>query len=64
MARHPNLSLRSAQIIKRVRVETTDKDLRFFFVELMKHVIERKMTGDRIFNMDETGLAQKSKSKK
>jgi hypothetical protein len=64
MNRHPNLSLRCAQVIKRVRSEATGQDLMIFFTELMKHVIERKVTSDRIFNMDETGFAQKTKSKK
>jgi hypothetical protein len=31
---------------------------------LIQFIIEFKLTSDRIFNMDETGFAQKSKSKK
>ena len=31
---------------------------------MLKHVMERKLTADRVFNMDEIGFAQKSKSKK
>jgi hypothetical protein len=37
MARHPNLSLRVRKLLNVC-----------FFIELIKHVIERKMTGDRI----------------
>ena len=32
--------------------------------ELLKHVLERKLMDNRLFNMDETGFAQKHKSKR
>nr|CCA15902.1 AlNc14C16G1762 [Albugo laibachii Nc14] len=32
--------------------------------QLMKHAIERKLTNDRVFNMDETVFGQKTKSRK
>ncbi len=64
MRRHPLLTLRSAQTIKRVRAEAGEDGLMGFFNQLIQAVIEFKLTGDRIFNMDETGFAQKTKSKK
>jgi hypothetical protein len=64
MQRHPNLCLRGSQVIKRVRAEATDKELRNFFNEFIKHVIEQNATSDRIFNMDETGLVQRTKTRK
>jgi hypothetical protein len=64
LQRHPLLTTRSSQVIKRVRAEATECGLRIFFWELSKHSIERKLTADRIYNMDETGFAQNSKSKK
>jgi len=38
--------------------------LHIFFNEFVKHIVERKLSTDRVFNMDETGFAQKSKCKK
>ena len=65
LRRHPELSLRiSAQVIKRARNEATIEGLRMFFKELLQHTIERKLTPDRLWNMDETGFAQKQKSRK
>ena len=64
MDRHPLLTTRTSQVIKRVRAEATQDGLRVFFWELLKHVLERKISPERIFNMDETGFAQKNKSKK
>ena len=51
-------------MIKRVRAEATEKGLQIFTWELIKHAIGEKMTDDRIFNMDETGFAQKNKTRK
>ncbi len=56
--------MRSAQVIKRVRAEATEDALRSLFWKLLKHIVERKLNSDRIFNMGEMGFAQKSKSKK
>ena len=64
MERHPILSLRSAQMIKRVRNEATEEGLLQFYWEYVKHVVERKLSSDRVFNMDETGFFQTKKSKK
>ena len=35
-----------------------------FFNELLQHTIERRLTPDRLWNMDETGFSQKQKSRK
>ena len=64
LRRHPILTLRTSQILKRVRAETNEEGLHIFFDEVMKHVMERKLTPGPIFNMDETGFAQMSKSNK
>jgi hypothetical protein len=64
MERHPLLTTRTSQVIKRVRAEATEDGLRTFMWEMSKHVLERGLTSDRIFNMDETGFAQKNKAKK
>ncbi|RLN89645.1 hypothetical protein BBJ28_00015757 [Nothophytophthora sp. Chile5] len=40
------------------------ESLREFFIEYMKHVIERNASSDRVFNMDETEFSQKSRQTK
>ena len=55
---------RTSQIIKRVRAEAMEEQLNIFAMELVKHVIKKKLTADRVFNMDKTGFPQKNKSKK
>ena len=47
-----------------MQAEATESGMQILYWELMKHVIERKLTPDRTFNIDETGFAQKSKSKR
>jgi hypothetical protein len=64
LSRYPQLTLRMSQVIKRNRNDTTVEDLHDFFNKLIKVVIEEKLDADRIFNMDETGFAQRSRSKK
>ncbi|RLN80069.1 hypothetical protein BBJ28_00026262 [Nothophytophthora sp. Chile5] len=64
LKRHPDLSLRDSQVIKRARNEVTMESLREVFIEYMKHVIERNASSDRVFNMDETGFSQKSRQTK
>lgn len=61
---HPDLSLRDSQVIKCARNEISMENLRKFFIEYMKHVIERKASPDHIINMDETGFSQKSRQTK
>ncbi|OQR96207.1 hypothetical protein ACHHYP_16594 [Achlya hypogyna] len=62
--RFPHLTLRASQLIKRARAEATQEGLTLLHCELTQHVIERKLSADRIFNMDETGYSQSSKSRK
>ena len=62
--RYPCLSICSAQIIKRVRNEVGLDGIRHLFSEVAQHVIEQKLTSDRMFNMDESGFNEKRKSKK
>jgi hypothetical protein len=64
MERHPILCLQTAQIVKCVRTEASEEGLKIFFWELSKHWIERKITSNRVFNMDETGFCQNSKTRK
>jgi hypothetical protein len=64
MEQPPILCLQTAQIVKHVRAEASEEGLKIFFWELSKHSIERKITSDRVFNMDETGFCQNSKTKK
>ena len=64
MNRHQLLTTRTSEVIKRVRAEATEEGLQIFTWEFMKYVTERKMTDDRIFNMDEMGFAQKNKTRK
>ena len=63
MKRHPRLFLRTSCIVKRFREEATEEGLRIFLWEVTKNFIKRNMIPDRVFNMDETGFAQKCKSK-
>ena len=64
MDEHPMLKVGSAKAIERVRSEATTEGLQAFFWEYLRHVLERRATAERIFNMDETGSRQSQKSKK
>ena len=61
---HPTSTTQTSQVIKRVQSEAMEEGLLIFTWEFAKHVIEKQLMDDRIFNMDETGFAQKNKSKK
>nr|CCA22415.1 hypothetical protein BRAFLDRAFT_67089 [Albugo laibachii Nc14] len=63
-SRHPKLSLRAPQVISRARNQVQQANLDHLLNQLIKHAIERKLNNDRVFNMDETGLGQKTKSRK
>ena len=52
LKRHPDLSLRDSQGIKRARNEVILDSLQEFFNEYMKHVIECKASLDAVFKMD------------
>jgi len=62
--RHPHLTLRASQRIKRARAEATKAGLIALHCEMMQHIIERKLSADRIFKMDETGYSQCAKNQK
>ena len=64
MKSHPRLCLRTSLIVNRVREEATEEGLRIFLWKAKNHIIERNMTPDHGFNMDETVFLQKIKSKK
>ena len=63
--RHPLLSLRSAQGIKRVRAEASIEGLTAFFWEFSMHLLERSIVdAEQVFNMDESGFRQSQRTKK
>ena len=64
MNRHPLLTTRTYQVIKRVRTDATEEGLQIFIWDFMKHVTKQKITDDCIFNMDEMGFAQKNKTRR
>ena len=64
MNRHPLLTTRTSQVIKRVRSEATEEGLKIFTWEFMKHATKRKMMDDRIFNMEEMVFAHKNRTRK
>ena len=64
MKRHSLLTTQTSQVIKHVIYESTEEGLQIFTWGFIKHVTERKMTDDRIFNMDETGFFQKKNTRK
>jgi len=64
LSRHPTLCLRVSQVIKRARAEVDVNGIRGFFWEVVRHVAERQLTADQVFNMDETAFGQQVQSKK
>lgn len=57
MKRHPNLSLRTPEATSAARAMGFNKAVVQNFFELLISIIEtHNITGDRIFNVDETGL--------
>jgi hypothetical protein len=64
LSRHPSLCLRTSQVIKRARAEVTVHGIQGFFWDVVRHVVERQITADRLFNMDETAFGQQGNSKK
>lgn len=63
MGRHPSLSLRMTQVIKRARNSVTVDSTRQFFNSLIAVIIQERLDSKRIYNVDETGFAQRSKNK-
>jgi hypothetical protein len=64
LSRHPSLCMRTSQVIKRARAEVDINGIQVFFWDVVRHVVERQITADRLFNMDETAFGQQVKSKK
>lgn len=64
MGRHSQLSLRIPRVISQARNQVEVPGLTVLHNELIKHCVERKLTSNRAFNMDESGFGQSSKSKK
>jgi hypothetical protein len=60
MEQHPIFCLRTAQIVKRMSKEKPQEKVS----KLLRHFIERKITGNRIFGMDNAGFGQNSKTNK
>ncbi|CAI5725713.1 unnamed protein product [Hyaloperonospora brassicae] len=62
--RHPDLSLRDSQFIKRVWNEASIEGQSQFFDEYLKHIIGRNARLNQMFDMDETMIFEKSKQTK
>ena len=56
MARNPLLSMRSSQIIKRLKSEAFIDCIREYFQEMTNHITERGLQAESIHNMGKTGL--------
>ena len=63
-SRHPKLSLRIPRVISCARNHVRQENLDNLLNQLIMHVIESKLTKDCMFNMDENGFGQKTKSRK
>nr|CCA23996.1 PREDICTED: similar to ENSANGP00000028549 putative [Albugo laibachii Nc14] len=63
-SRHPKPSLRVPQVITCARNQVRQENLDHLLNQLIKHAIERKLANDRVFDVDETGFGQKTKSRK
>lgn len=61
---YPVLSIRSAQVTKRVRNEISSLEATALFCRCARAAILHGIGGDRLFNMDETGFVQNAKNKK
>ena len=59
MGWYPQLSHRSAQFIKQARNDSILEGMWGFFFELTQHTIEHVIEVNQLWNMDETGLANK-----
>ena len=60
LKRHPDLSLRYSQVIKRARTEVSFIGLREFFNEYMKRIIERNESTYQVFNIDEMVFSRRA----
>ncbi|DBA02353.1 TPA: LOW QUALITY PROTEIN: hypothetical protein N0F65_007172 [Lagenidium giganteum] len=64
LQRHPTLTLRNAQLVRRKRNDINDAEVSSFFIRCLKALLETKAESDRIFNMDETAFVQNAKTKR
>ncbi|RHZ34972.1 hypothetical protein DYB26_012390 [Aphanomyces astaci] len=62
LERHPLITQRQAQVISRVRNEVDVNGIRTLFYTMAKLIIEERLDGHRLYNMDETGFASRKKS--
>ncbi|CAK4152223.1 unnamed protein product [Aphanomyces euteiches] len=60
--RHPILTNRVAQTINRARNAVSQDDIDEFYTTLKNVVEEHELTGDRIFNVDETAFDSRAKN--
>ncbi|RHZ33619.1 hypothetical protein DYB26_016545 [Aphanomyces astaci] len=56
LKRHPLITQRQAQVISRVRNEVDVNGIRTLFFALAKLIIEERLDGHRLYNMDKTVL--------
>ncbi|RHY46136.1 hypothetical protein DYB30_010383 [Aphanomyces astaci] len=64
LERHPLITQRQAQVISRVRNEVDVNGIRTLFYTMAKLIIEERLDGHRLYNMDKTGFASRKKSTK
>ena len=57
MGWHPQLSVRSVQVIRRERNEAILEELHRLFYELSHNVIERGIKANQFCNRDDTGFS-------
>ncbi|DBA02788.1 TPA: hypothetical protein N0F65_006578 [Lagenidium giganteum] len=62
--RHPSLSLRNAQLIKRVCNNVAEDDVVAIFNRCLQAIVETGACADRIYNVDETAFVHNGKTKK
>ncbi|KAG3024522.1 hypothetical protein PC128_g4358 [Phytophthora cactorum] len=62
ISRHPLLMPRAAEKIARVRNMVDTDSVRTLFYAITKRVVELQLSGDRVFNMDETSFMHKGTS--
>lgn len=64
LQRHPNLVARQAQVISRPRDEVNANVVQHLFNTILKLIIEQKIDGPRIFNVDEPAFLSRRKSRR
>lgn len=64
LRRHPQLTTRSAQVIKRTKNDVTREAVAAFFWRCARAVVKTGASAQRIYNMDETSFEQNTKTRK